>query len=193
MSLLPLYPTGELSLGFPWLGFIWNDSYQNLRLTESTWGPKTGCLQVCFAWSAQGFYIWKNKSKNKNCCQHAKIRTCLRRKGGSLAFPFTPEALAVLCSIPTWPKAAGVGEGLLPADRQAEDSSPHHLAPSFPVLGRLLVCDPCSEAIATTWGSDQNHLERTLHQHPQTTSTTTFTPNTSGESLPYISSSPPVK
>lgn len=70
------------------------------------------------------------------CCQHSNIRKFLRRKVESLASLLKPEALAMLCTISTWPASARVrGTPFLQTDRGPWTHCPHHLASSPPVLG----------------------------------------------------------
>lgn len=67
------------------------------------------------------------------------MRKFLRRNGGSLSYLLKTEVLAMLCSIPTCPEAAGVGRKA--ASRgQPKDSGPplpSPPGPTPPVLGNI--------------------------------------------------------
>lgn len=135
------------------------DSYWNLRLTEALWSHKqvAYCSQLCSAWSVQGFYSFKSVLTT------FKDQDISEEKRRFLGFPFkTSSGHAVQCSYLV--KTSPGGRRAVPC-RQQTPASPQPL----PVLGGILVCDPCSQAMVLTWGFYQNQLERTLpyHLHPK--------------------------
>ena len=94
-------------------------------LTEGTLKSQTGCSQVCFPWSAQGFYILKNVLPT------FKDQDISQKKSGILDFPFKTRSsgCAVQCSHVA--EISRSGRRAAPC-RQAGDSSPPDCPTTWP-------------------------------------------------------------